>query len=83
MVEIVRELPVSRSGASQVLVKRGDAYFVVSSVVVPYSGFETLVFPATAEGEITDWLEVAGGKKMSREEALADLDEAQLTAREN
>lgn len=73
MIEIVRELPVTPTGAEQVLVKKGEDYFVVSSVEAPVSGFETLVFPANAEGEITDWCQVAGGHGMVREEAIADL----------
>lgn len=72
-VEVVRELPRrGTTGAVQCLVKRGDDFFVVSSVQA-YSGFETLVFPANAAGDITDWLEVAGGRGMSRGEAIADL----------
>ena len=73
-VEIVRELPGTPSGAKQVLVKKGDSHFVVSSVNVRGSGPETLVFPADKDGEILDWIEVAGGKRYSREEAIADLE---------
>jgi hypothetical protein len=72
-VEIVRELPVTGTGAQQVLVRKGTRYFVVSSVLAPVSGFETLVFPATEKGEVTDWGEVAGGVGMSRAGAIADL----------
>lgn len=72
-VEVIRELPLSGSGARQVLVRRGTRYFVVSSVVAPFSGYETLVFPADQEGNITDWGEVAGGRGVSRAGAIADL----------
>lgn len=72
-VKTVKELPVSGSGAKQVLVKKGRRYFVVSSVYVSYSGFETLVFPADEKGKVTRFLEVAGGRGASREEAIADL----------
>ena len=73
-VEFVRNLPRSGTGASQCLVKKGEEFFVVSSVVAMFSGFETLVFPATSAGQITDWGEVAGGRGMSREAAIQDLE---------
>lgn len=72
-VEIVKELPATRTGAAQVLVKKGDDYFVVSSVDALLSGFETLVFPADSDGKVTSYGAVAGGPGMSREEAIADL----------
>lgn len=56
------------------LVKRGDDYYVVSSVRLPLTGFETLVSPADAEGEVTDWGDVAGGRGFSQAEAIADLE---------
>jgi hypothetical protein len=63
------------SRGDQVLVKRGDEYFVVSSVDAMFSGFETLVFRSDEKGNVTNWGEVAGGRGMSREEAIADLAE--------
>jgi hypothetical protein len=73
-VEIVRELNPSPTGAKQVLVRGPEGYFVVSSVVAMFGGFETLVFPADEKGEVTDWGEIAGGRGMSRDEAIADLE---------
>src|SRR4051812_8847990 len=77
-IETIKELPISGTGARQVLVKAGDQHFVVSSVNAGLffgfpGGFETLVFPADADGEVTDWGEVAGGRGVGREEAIADL----------
>ena len=65
----------SPGGAQQALLRHEPTgeHFVVSHVVVPFSGPETLVFPADAEGEITDWLEIAGGRNVSPEEAAAQL----------
>lgn len=65
----------------------GDHY-IVSTATPPWTGqSETLVFPADAEGGITDFVQVAGGKGMSREDALADLsarlDEGKLQAKED
>lgn len=74
-VEIVREMPITDAGARQILVRCQEEYFVVSSVHALFTGFETLVFPANEDGEVTDWLEVAGGRGMSREEAISDLEE--------
>lgn len=72
-VTIIRELTGFTGSAC--LVKRGDDYFVVSSTVAMYSGPETLVFPADESGKVTDWGEVAGGRGVSRTQAIADLAE--------
>jgi hypothetical protein len=70
-VEFVKELHDFAGLAA--LVKRGNQYFVVSSVIAPFSGFETLVFLADENGEVTSWDEVAGGRGVSREEAITEL----------
>jgi hypothetical protein len=71
LIEVIRELTGFTGQAC--LVRRGDEHFVVSSVVAPYTGAETLVFPADADGEVADWIDVAGGRGVSREEAIAEL----------
>lgn len=57
-------------------------YFIASRVVpfpeaadygLPVSPVECLVFPATEDGEIKDWCEVAGGKNMTFAEAKTHL----------
>jgi hypothetical protein len=72
MAEIVKELTGFTGNA--VLVRKGKDYFVVSSTVAMFTGPETLVFPADADGNVTDWGEVAGGRGVSRQEAIAELD---------
>jgi hypothetical protein len=72
--EMIRELPVTQAGAKQALFRFRGRYFVVSSVYATFTGFETLVFPADETGEITNWSEVAGGRGMSRLEAVAYLE---------
>lgn len=69
---IVRELSGFAGGACLVRAENGD-HFVVSSANVPYSGPETLVFAADSNGKVTSWRDIAGGKNMSREEAIEDL----------
>lgn len=73
-VKIVRELHGFTGQAC--LVRRGDEHFVVSSTIVPFSGPETLAFPADENGKVLDWLEVAGGRGRSREETIGELAEA-------
>ena len=74
-ITFVRELTPPRRGASQCLVSIGDDYFVVSSIASAFdTGLpETLVFPGNAEGDITSWGDVAGGRNVSREDAILDL----------
>jgi hypothetical protein len=72
-VEIIRELDGFNGRAC--LVRRADRYFVVSSTDAFGTGFETLIFPADANGEVASWGEVGGGRGMSREKAIADFAE--------
>lgn len=76
-VERIKDLPADWGRGDACLVKAGEQHYVVSSAVVPFSGFETLVFASDAEGTPESWSQVAGGRGMSREEAIEDL-EAQL-----
>lgn len=55
------------------LVRKGRRYYVVSGVVVPFTGWEVLVFPANEDGQVTDWGEVAGGRGISHAEAIRQL----------
>lgn len=73
-VEIVKPNLEGFTG-NAMLVKRGEEYFVVSSVVAMFTGFETLVFAADSEGNVTSWTEVAGGRGMYQEEAIQQLEE--------
>lgn len=72
--EVIKEL--DRDGPSACLYRLGDDYFVISSISVApdHGGPETLAFAADAEGEITDWSDVAGGRGWSREETIAELE---------
>lgn len=70
-VEFVKELTGWQGSAC--LVRKGAKYFIVSSVTAPITGFETLVFPARADGSVISYGDVAGGRGMSREEAITDL----------
>ena len=40
-----------------------------------YSGWEVLVFSANVEGQVTDWIEVCGGRGISHDEAIEQLEE--------
>lgn len=71
-VEIIKELDGFTGQAC--LVRKDDAYFVVSSTVAHYSGPETLIFPADANGKVTNWGDVGGGRGVSRAEAIAELE---------
>lgn len=58
------------------LVKRGDKYFIASGVVAFDTGqWEVLVFPADKDGKVTNWGEVAGGRGISHEDAIKELEE--------
>jgi hypothetical protein len=70
---IIRELDGFEGQA--VLVQKGERFYVVSSLPLAFdTGLpETLVFPADESGEVTSWGEVAGGRLVSREDAIKEL----------
>ncbi len=73
----VRELNSSKTAASQKLwkVEQDDAIdYRVTSAVVVFCIAETMVFPSTADGEITDYTELEGS-------AQGDLDHEAAIAR--
>lgn len=56
------------------LYRLDDGSHVIVSATVAYSGPETLIFPATEDGEIADWNEIGGGRGyLDHETALATL----------
>lgn len=73
-VEIMGPVNLDHRG-DQVLVKRGDEYFVVSSARAPF-GFETLAFESDEHGNIDSYTDVvAGGRGMTRAEVIEQLEE--------
>jgi len=74
---LIKDLPVSPSGAAQKLwrVTDGDSahYVVTSAVYAMFSGPETYVFPADDNGVITDWGELEGSFQgaLDHERAIA------------
>jgi hypothetical protein len=61
------------------LVKKDDGYYVVSSIYAPFTGPETLVFSSDENGRVTSWIEVAGGRGVTRDEAIAELEGTDLS----
>lgn len=78
-VEFIRELPDWGQGEA-CLVRKGEQHFVVSSVDAPFTGPETLVFACNENAEVESFLDVAGGRGMSREAAIFDLQETEVSA---
>lgn len=56
------------------LVKKGKSYFVVSGVNVMGSGWEVLVFHSSKTGKVTDWGEICGGRGITHDEAIRELE---------
>ena len=57
------------------LLKKGRRYFVASGTHAMFSGWEVLVFRSDKNGEITSWSDVCGGKGISMNEAIEQLQE--------
>jgi hypothetical protein len=74
-VTIVRELDGWKGSAC--LVEMGGEFFIVSSIssAPDHGGPETLVFPSNPEGEVSSFGDVAGGRGVSREQAISELSE--------
>jgi len=82
VITITKETQVRKGGEPDLVATQGPAYlwetsdgrfFVASEANVIFSGQEILVFPANEEGEIEDWLDVAGGKNCTFAYARRDL----------
>lgn len=60
-------------------------YVVVSKADVPYSGWETYIFPADVEGNVLDWGELPGSARgnVSHLEAITDLETYLQEQKEN
>ena len=55
-------------------------YVLVSAVIAPFSGAETLVFPATEDGEAVHMLDIAGlGGTLSHSEVIKDMGYEEVT----
>jgi len=71
---VVDSLIVSPVGAKQWLIRVKEEFYIVSAVVVPYSGPETYVFPADRHGKITDFGEIVGLRgTLNHQEAIDEL----------
>jgi hypothetical protein len=49
-----------------------DSYVMVSRADTPDRGDETMIFPANADGEVTDWEDLYAGYGESHNEALSN-----------
>lgn len=71
---VIDSLIVSPVGAKQWLIRVREDFYIVSAVVVPFSGPETFVFPADRHGKITDFGEIVGLRgTLSHQEAIDEL----------
>lgn len=57
------------------LVKKGTRYYVVSGTTAMFSDREVLVFGSDKNGKVKHWREVCGGRGISHEEAIKELED--------
>jgi len=79
MATIIRDVSEKFQGRAY-LVQHLGKFYVASYVAwtFDHKGPETLVFASDSEGNVTDFMDLAGGRGMTPMEAIADL-EATLT----
>jgi hypothetical protein len=75
-VETLREEPSTVRGGKVLILQAGDNYYRASYIPnAPDTGRpETLVFPASEDGEVTEWSEVCGAPGMSMDAAVHELE---------
>ena len=73
LVNVDRESRGYSSGRVLMRDRQTDKFYLMSWADVPFSGQEILVFPADAQGEVTSWLNVAGGRGITWMEAVQSL----------
>ncbi len=71
----IREKDGVNPGQKTRLVEQDGEFFFLSYIPAAFDtgGPETLVFPADADGNVTDWGDIAGGRDMSLDDAEQDL----------
>ena len=69
-----------RGRACLVLCEETDDYFVISTITDhgAYGEMQSMAFKADEDGNVVDWLEVAGGGNMTREDVLEYLSNCEL-----
>jgi hypothetical protein len=72
-VEVLQEEPRMSTHALFLRDTLTGDHFIASGTNAMFSGWEVLVFPATPDGDVEEWLEVAGGRGISHMEAIEDL----------
>jgi hypothetical protein len=72
----LRELEPTVRGQEICLIELDGKHYVVSSIpsAPDHRGPETLAFAADASGEITSYADLAGGRGMSREQTILQLE---------
>jgi hypothetical protein len=72
----LRELEPTVRGQEICLIELDGKHYVVSSIpsAPDHRGPETLAFAADASGEITSYADLAGGRDMSREQTISQLE---------
>ena len=46
---------------------------MASAVIAPFTGAETLVFPADKDGNILSWLDIGGVRALDHDAAMEDM----------
>jgi hypothetical protein len=73
-VAVIRKNLSTHPKTEQWLILLNDKYYVVShSKKLPIP--ETLAFAANADGNVTSWADLAGGKNLTHEQVIAQLEE--------
>ena len=68
----IKELDPPLMGGSACLVQIREQHYRVSTTRIKHHD-ETLAFKCDANGEVTDWSEVCGGREATREEVIEML----------
>ena len=60
-------------------VRKDGKYYIVSGVHAMFTGWEVLIFPSNEKGEVESWGEVGGGRGISHEEAIRQIEDGELS----
>ena len=58
-------------------------FYVVSTSMRPRTGLETLIFEADPQGNVTNWIQVGGGKGLTLSDVLRNIGDHLAHRRDN
>ncbi len=68
-------MTIINRNTKKALIYYNNSFYVVSTSTLARTGLETLIFEADPQGNVTNWIQVGGGKGLTLSDVLRDIDD--------